>query len=272
MERKENIMSKTTYNSDINTIGGIGNYEIIHLALKIASDGDFRELQKALVENNEFSLRTEHSRKRVLAGVQSSILQFKNEEHRALVKALFATDGLMQTKQFVIFWQMALNNDLFSDITKDLFLKLYFSGRAYFPKDEIIAYILHLQEKHPELKKWSSGTISTLSSKYLTLMKKLDLLKGGQKKEFNHIQVETTTFIFFIYLMKAVFPNTTSIYETGFFEYVLMSKETFMKRAKRVANLHYYDFSYNGVELQLIPTYKPKELLHVLLERTSAKI
>lgn len=259
-------MKISNFNSDINTIGGLPNYEILHLALKTATDGDLSVIEEALITNNEFNLRTETARGRFLRGIRSNLLQFRNEDHRALVKALFATEGYTKTKNFTFFWQMALNNELFYAITKELYLKLYFSGRASFPKNEVEAYIAFLQENNPDLKKWSPKTIATLSSKYLTFFKKIDFLTGSKKKEFNHIQADSTTFLFFIYMMKAVYPEVPNIYETDLFGFLFMSKEAFSERAKKAEYLEYYDYSYNGVSLKLEPKYKTKELINVLFK------
>ena len=266
MQEVKKAMKITNFNSDINSIGGIPNYEILHLAFKMAAGGDLASFKKVLIENNEFNLRTEAVRGRFFRGIRSNLLQFKNEEHRALVKGLFEQEGFEQTKNFVFIWQMALNNDLFFALTKELYLRLYFSGRATIPTSEVEAYIGYLQENNPVLKKWSPKTIAPLSTKYLTFFKKIDFLKGSKKKEFKHIQVESSTFIFFVYMMKAVFPDTPNIFETDLFDFLFISKQAFSERSKKVKYLDYYNYNYNGVELKLEPKYKPKELINVLFK------
>lgn len=252
------------FNSNINTIGSIPNYDIFHLAFKTAQSGSFEELEKALISNNEFNFRTEGARGRFFRGIRSNLLRFENSNQRELVRKLFEANGLEATKRFVIFWQMSLNNDLFYFITKELFLKLYFSGRTYFPVEEIEAYIGHLQEENEDLKKWSPKTVRSLCSKYLTILKKIEFLTGSKKKEVKHIQADSNTFIFFIYYIHSAFPETVNIYDSKLFEFLFMSKESFSERAKKIDNLKYYDFSYNGVELQLTPKLQPQELINVL--------
>ena len=86
---------------------------------------------------------------------------------------------------------------------RDLFLalKYYYQGRTELPKETIIAYIKDLISKNAELKgKWSEVTIDTIASKYLTILKKLHLLEGNQKKRFCHIKIADELLAVFIHI------------------------------------------------------------------------
>ena len=62
-----------TYNTDINIIGSIPDYNLIYRALPLLIS-DPTELEKILVNDNEFDFRTEKSRKRFLSALKSAFV------------------------------------------------------------------------------------------------------------------------------------------------------------------------------------------------------
>ena len=176
-------------NSDINIIGSIPDYHLIYMALPLLLTNQV-ELENILVTNNEFDFRTEKSRKRFLSALNSAFIS-KNKKINELASYLIAYLKNDETsKALILFWLFSINNKLFYDLNKDVFLKYYYQGRTELPKETIIAYIKDLISKNAELKgKWSEVTIDTIASKYLTILKKLHLLEGNQKKRFCHIKI-----------------------------------------------------------------------------------
>lgn len=256
------------FDSVINIIGSIPDYRLLFFALEVASKDGNGALKQALLNDNAFNLRTEQARGRFLRGMNSTLLRFENEMHQNLIHSLFQEEGLVRTKNFALFWQMAINNALFFNLSKEMFLKLYFSGRSLFPKNEIEAYLLHLKQGHEDLKSWSDNTISIVASKYLSFLKKTNLLEGSQKKSFVHINLDKTSFVFFVYLLAALYPNAPNILETELFDFGFMSKDVFRERAKRAEYMEYFNYRFDGGSLKLEPKYKPEEIIHVLCSRT----
>jgi len=120
----------------------------IQLGLKAAKEA----MEDAGIKHNEFDFKTENARKRFLAAVTSTFLNFQNKEHEELITALFTHTMSLETKQLILFWQFSLANRLFFEISRDVFVKNYFSGRVSFPKEDIVAYLKDLIAKTPELK------------------------------------------------------------------------------------------------------------------------
>ena len=210
------------------------------------------EHQLNIIKNNEFDFRTEKSRKRFVAALYSAFITFKNPNHKELIEKIFTSNTSITTNQLVLFWQFSIINPLFYEINTDVFIKNYFSGRVSFPKDDVVAYIKELVSKNPELKdKWSDLTINTIASKYLTILKKLDLLEGSAKKTFKHIQISNEALLVFIELALAVEPDLSDFFKSKYFPLVLMSKESFLERAKELAMKDSLLLSYNGVALKL---------------------
>ena len=81
----------------------------------------------------------------------------------------------LSERELVLFWQFALNNRLFREISYQVYIKAYMSGRSGLSKDDITAYLKEFVSHNKELKlNWSENTINTLSTKYLNLMTKLN--------------------------------------------------------------------------------------------------
>ena len=255
-----------TYNSDINIIGGIPDYQLIIKAIELYTSGK-EAMEDAVVKHNEFDFKTENARKRFLAAVTSTFLNFQNKEHEELVTTLFTHNISLETKQLILFWQFSLANRLFFEISRDVFVKNYFSGRVSFPKEDIVAYLKDLIAKTPELKdKFTDITINTIASKYLTVLKKLDLLEGRQKKTFKHIQVSNDALLVFIYLIKAIDPSGSDVLQNKYLSLSMLSTESFTERAKQLAKKDLINMSFNGVALKLETRHTNKGIADVLFD------
>jgi hypothetical protein len=124
------------YNSDVNIIGGIPDYQLIAKAIELYTVGK-DAMEYAIVRRNEFDFKTENARKRFLAAVTSTFLNFQNKYHEELITSLFAHNISLETKQLILFWQFCFSNRLFFEISRDVFVKSYFSGRVSFPKEDL---------------------------------------------------------------------------------------------------------------------------------------
>lgn len=244
------------YNTDINIIGSIPDYNLIYKAIeKHAIQGG--ELEKSIITDNEFDFRTEKSRKRFVSALYSAFLTFKTPHHQALLENIFKSDTSLFTKQLVLFWQFSIVNTLFFVINNNVFIKNYFSGRVLFPKENIEAYIKEIISNHPELKdKWSKLTIETIASKYLTILKKLDLVEGSVKKNFKHLQITNEALLIFINLVLAVEPECSNFFDAKLFPLCFVSKENFLIRAKELAGKDLIELSFNGTSLKITSKIK----------------
>ena len=168
------------YNTDINILGGIPDYHLIYTALPLLINNE-EKLHRILVENNEFNFRTERSRKRFLSVLRSAFISDNKEIDELTAITIDYLKNDENSQAIILFWLFSINNPLFYELNRDVFLKYYFQGRTDLPKDIIIAYLKDLISRTPELKgKWSEKTIDTVAYKYLSILKKLI----AQKKIF----------------------------------------------------------------------------------------
>lgn len=239
------------YNTDINLIGGIPDYELIYKAIELFSK-DEKRLETLIINDNQFNFRTEKSRKRFLSAIYSAFLNFKDENHKKLLIYLFNSNISLQSKQFILFWQFISTNALFLEITRDVFLKAYYSGRVSLPKDDIVAYIKYLIFTKDELKgRWSESTINTIASKYLTVLKKLNLVDGTSKKTFKHIQLSNEELLIFIYFVKILEPENPNILTSKYIDFSFVPKDSFLNKVKQLAKKDLFEMSYNGEQLKI---------------------
>jgi len=241
----------TNYNTDINIIGSIPDYELIYKAIELFSTKN-DELESLIVADNQFDFRTEKSRKRFLSAVYSAFLNFNSDTHKELLIQLFNTNLSLQSKQMILFWQFSCTNQLFYEITKNVFIKAYFSGRVSLPKDDVVAFIKELISQTPELKDlWSEITINTIASKYLTVLKKLNLVDGTSKKTFKHIQLSNEELFIFIYFIKTLEPENPNILTSKYIDFSFISKDNFLNKVKQLAKKELFEMSYNGEQLKI---------------------
>ena len=89
----------TLYNTDINIIGSIPDYNIVSKAIALHSQTK-DALEDCIIKNNEFDFRTEKSRKRFVAALYSAFINFKNEHHKELIEKI-----LMSSLFLILNWR-----------------------------------------------------------------------------------------------------------------------------------------------------------------------
>jgi hypothetical protein len=259
---KENI------NSDINIIGSIPDYSFINEVIRyVAENFQTQDIVEQIINKNIFDIRTEKSRKRFLAGIISAFVNFKNESHRELVLSLFITEGFEKLKKQALFFQFAVNNKLFFLISKNILIKRYFEGRNSIKKEEISSYLFHLRESDLTIQSWTEETIETVASKYLTFLKKINFLTGSQTKEFIYLSPDMPTFIFFLYLIKAVEPDTTNILESKYLDFIFISNDAVADNLRKISLAEFFETTYFGNDIRIDLKYKFKDVINAISQR-----
>lgn len=250
------------YNSDINIIGSIPDYHLIYKALPLLIN-DKKSLEKLLVVDNEYSFRTEKSRKRFLSVLNSAFVN-KNEKINHLAALIIdQLNNDEKSQSLVLFWVFSLNNQLFYELNRDLFLKYYFQGRAQFPKEDVIAYLKDLIPKRVELKdKWSEETIATIASKYLTCLKKLHLLEGTQKKHFCLVNISNELLAIFVHFYDLIENDKGVILKNDFINFSFISDESRLERFKKIGLKDWIKMNYTGQNLRLEGAFNNNTIIH----------
>ena len=253
------------YNSDINIIGSIPDFSLLEVALtQFAKGKGCLDLKELLVTNNAFDFRTESTRKRFLAAVERSILVFASEQHRQLMAALFNAPGLETLKRWAIFLQLLAGNDLFRILTKEVYLKVYFSGRTTIAGDEVFAYLKDRQCHSLPLKKFSDSTLEKIASKYLTILKKLGMVEGTVKKRLLNIRLSEAELLFFVYVILSVDDSTTDILKSPYREFLFLEREELIRSLKNISFMPFINIASTGEALTVQLKLSPQELVDAI--------
>lgn len=252
-------------NSDINIIGGIPDFNLIEVALAHFAKGKGRlDLKELVVTNNAFDFRTESTRARFLRAVNRSILVFANENHKNLIENLFCAPGLESLKRKAVFWQLLSGNELFRLISKNVYAKAYFSGRATLAGEEIFAYLKDLQTTLPKLKSFSDSTLNKIASKYLTILKKLEMVDGVVKKRILNVRLSEYEVLFFVYFIQSVDDATRDILKNPYQEFFFLEKAELVQALKNIKFMPFIDITATGEALNVNLKLSPEELMDVL--------
>lgn len=236
-------MADTTYNSSVNVLGSIPDFSsmidyIIEKVGHAQTEGSFR-------------FRTEKSLNRFVKAIDDAILSFKGQQHKRLfADALCSAKVDMQGKLLVLFWQLIVTNALFRKITKEVFMKALYSGRASLKSEEILSYLKFLKEEEPGKLPFSDVTLKTIASKYLTLLRKLGLAEGAAVKEIRHPSISPELFIYFVRLALTIYPEDSAL-KNPLFYFSFYDEATLTQRLKRIEFIDYWTITQVGNDITI---------------------
>lgn len=256
------------YSTNINIIGSIPDIDMIINAISNYAHGKNKEHSiDNLFNQNIYDIRTHKSRARFQKAINGVFLQFKSNDHQTVIYSLFRHTNLSQLKKTALFFQFAINDKLFNELFNKVFLKLYFSGRLTVDKSEFTSYLYDLRDKSTDIETWSDSTIKIVASKYLTLLKKLDLVKGTVKKEFKHIVPEDETIVYVIYLIHSLGDKNFDILKNPYISFLMLNQQNLIERLKKIALSDFFNISTLGYDLEIDLKYSYEEIVDVIAER-----
>ncbi|MEI8209470.1 MAG: BrxA family protein [Methylococcales bacterium] len=262
-----NLTTLGKYDTTINIIGGISDCELIYSAIDVFFESGNAQRDLATIRN-ELNLRTQRSKVRVELAVRRSFLEFYNLDHQELIRAIFKQHLPLSERALVLFWQFALNNRLFREISLHVYIKAYSSGRSGLTKDDIAAYIKESVSLHKAVKlTWSESTINTLSSKYLNIMTKLNFVEGKRIKSFKSIRPNTESLCLFLYLAKLYDAGSHNILTNELLPLSFMPNDDLKERLKKLSMKGYFNMDFNGVALNIELTHSYKGICDVLYKQ-----
>lgn len=255
------------YNTDINILGGIPDYSLIYTALPLLVEGK-EDLRESLVKNNEFDFRTERSRKRFFTLLKSAFIHEDPEINELASKLIQHLENDEKSRALILFWLFSLNNRLFYELNRDVFLKYFFQGRVEFPKTDVIAYLKDKIASKQEMKgKWTDSTINTVAYKYLSVLKKLHILEGVKKKTFCFVRVSDEMLAAFVHFYSYSHRRNTNVLKDDFFSFSFVSKEDALSRLKKLGKKDWIKINQTGTTLKLEGVYEPNQLIDGIFRR-----
>lgn len=264
MIASSNMNDLSDYDTTINVIGGLRDLGVIYKAINAHfSNGD--SLKDLISGRNELNLRTEKSRTRIEKAIEVAFLKFKNQDHEDLFRRFFQGNDIQQDRELVLFWQFSLSNQLFREISSQVFIKMFFSGRSGLSKDDITDYLKEFIIQNNQLNiEWSKNTVETLATKYLNLMTKLSFLDGARTKIFRHTRASEEALVLFLYFAQLHDTNNKNILKNDFLPLSFVTSEDILERLKKLSIKGYFNMNFNGVDLNIEFIHSYKGIFDVL--------
>lgn len=230
-----------TYTSDCNVIGSIPDYSILldYIIEKNKSTGD-----------GGFVFRTQNTVSRFSKSIDTGILRFVSNEHKALFMNAIAEDKFTSSeKMIILFWQMIYANKLFGKITENIFMPSVYNGRVTLDKNEVLSYLRFLQNEEPQSLPWTENTLDTTASKYLSILKKLGLAEGSLVKTILHPVISDNLFVYFVRWTLSVDSNRTL--NNPYFYYSFYDNTGLINRLKKIDLIPYWNISQIGNDVTI---------------------
>ena len=232
----------TKYDSSVNVLGSIPDY---------SSMIDFICEYSGCVPEGQgsFSFRTHKTFSRFLAAIKTAILQFANDAHRSLfLEALSSKEFSFEEKLIVLYWQMVYANPLFHCISEEVLMKAVYQGRATLSAIDVLALLHHIKETEPGEFTWTEVTLKICASKYLTILKKLNLADGAIRKQILYPPISSSLFAYFIKMAMTVYPGQKTL-DNPMMAFSFYDKTSLISKLKRVEYVSLWNISQVGEEV-----------------------
>jgi hypothetical protein len=235
-------------NSDINVLGSLPDLNLISIFMN--------ESIKSLNQNSGHysytTIKTDKSVKRFEKAITNTMLRFSNKKIEVLFRSILSVEIISADSLLMIFWNTSFNNQLLNYLNEKVYFPALYSGRVAIKQPEVSACLTELKETEPELKKWADSTIEVTASKYLTLLKKFNLMSGSLNKSINNNYLNDKMFILFVYWILAV-ETKSNILESTWLDYCFLERKIFIERIMNKKFSKYINIYFTGDNLKIEP-------------------
>ena len=132
-------------------------------------------------------------------------------------------------------------------------------------QDEVAACLKELKLKETDLQKWSDSTIEVTASKYLTLLKKFNLMVGSVNKTIIHPYLDDKMFILFVYWLVAI-ETKSNILNSSWLNYCFSEKPFFIERILQKKFIKFFHINYTGDRLSIEPIISYENIYHAITQ------
>jgi hypothetical protein len=240
-------------NTDINVLGSLKDFSIITLLLT----------QPEVVQSHTL-IKTIGSYQRYINTINRTLLKFQNSNVETLVRGMLLKEDPSFDSLLTLFWNASANNELLDYLNQKVYFPALYSGRMALKKDEIFACLQELKQSEFSLQDWSDYTIDKIACKYLTVLKKFNLMQGSQNKTILHHHINDKLLMHFVFWLLTV-GTKSNILESQWLSYSLMEKEVFVQRILQKKFIKFIHINFTGDKLFIEPVISYKALYDGLL-------
>lgn len=235
-------------NSDVNILGGLSDLNLIRVFL----DKTNRSEGVSGGHRAYTSIRTDKAVKRFEKSIRGTMLHFENDDVKYIITDCIKSEGMSSDSLYLLFLNASKNNDLLNYLNKSVFFPALYGGRIGIKSEEVIACLNDLKSKESSIQEWSDTTITTTASKYLTLLKKFNLLEGSTSKSIKHTFLNDKVFVLFIYWLISI-EGASNLTKSNWLQYFFLESDLFLERIMQKKYTKYYHMNYNGEQLRIEP-------------------
>ena len=240
-------------NTDINILGGLSELNLVEVLLNNNIEENSDE------SSAHTNIKTTRALKRYERAINNTLIAFSNSKVEVLVRKVIDEEGISSDSLLLLFWNASVNNELLDYLNQKVYLPALYSGRVIIKKEEVIACLHELKQTESSLQKWSDSTINTISYKYLTLLKRFNLMEGHNKKMILHRNISDRILILFIYWLLAV-ETKANVLESSWLPYCFLEKEILLQLIMQKKFMKYYNVNYSGDKLKIEPLFSYEEV------------
>jgi len=246
-------------NSDINILGGLPDLNLI----SVFFNNTIESLDNEGGHRSYTSIKTDKSVKRFEKAITRTLLYFRNEEIEQIFRSIISTESLSNDCLFFVFLNASLNNDLLNYLNSTIYFPALYSGRISIKTPEVIACLMELRSEQKEMQNWSDSTLETTASKYLTFLKKFNLMEGTLNKSITHAYLNDKMFVIFIYWLLSV-ELKPNILESNWLQYCFLEKHLFIDRVMQKKFSKYFNLNFNGEKMKIEPIISYQDIYYEL--------
>ncbi len=243
-------------NTDINILGSLPDWNLINVFLK----DSIVNLRSSGGVNTYTAIKTDKSVKRFEKAISTNLIKFNDANVETLARNMLASENITPDSLLLLFWNASFNNELLNYLNDQIYFASFYSGRITIKQAEVAACLKDLKEREPELKNWSDSTLQLTASKYLTLLKKFNLMEGTLNKKILHPYLNDKMFVHFVYWITAI-EAKSNLLESEWLKYSFCERPVFIERLMQRKFSKYFELLYTGDKLK-IETLVPYETIY----------
>ena len=240
-------------NTDINILGGLPDFNLINVFL----EENTREVHEPMHHYEYTAIKTHKSVKRFERAITETVLGFKNGDVETLLRSILSKESISSDSLLMLFWNTSFNNELLQYLNDQVYFPAYYTGRMAIKHDEVAACIKELKQTEKDIQNWTDYTIEKVASKYLTLLKKFNLMEGSQSKAIVHPYLNDKMILLFTYWLVAI-ESKPNVVESQWLKYCFSERAVFIERIMQKKFTKFIHINYTGdnLKIELVTPYK----------------
>jgi len=239
--------------SDINILGGLSDFNLINVFL----NENLKSLNQKGKHHSFTIIKTDKSVKRFEKAITNTLLNFLNKNIGILVRRVLTEESITADSLLLLFWNASANNELLNYLNEKVYFPAFYTGRITIKQDEVAACLKELKQTETSIQNWSESTVEVTASKYLTLLKKFNLMKGSANKTITHPYLSDKMLIVFIYWLLAI-GTKSNLLDSQWLKYCFSEKKIFIERIMQKKLTKFINLNYSGniLKVEAVVSYE----------------